>query len=215
MALCQESIHSWARKDRQNAEKDPRFVSKHTLKNSRVPSNDATVRNGRQKMKPPVPRRSDRPVYGIQTSKDFVVTNAIEVILSVPKVRAGARARYVNKRDYGKRPTYLNKVEAEIQAEKAMLREMSEEQRALEQRRECEKRGAQPAVSLPEHERKELLRQLKHRWSEANTEYQKKAHIELLDTQSMVDTKTRLENNLSEIERAIKALSKANICVQG
>ena len=41
------------------------------------------------------------------------------------------------------------------------------------------------------------------------------AHIVNLDTQSMVDKKTRLENNLDEIEQAIKTLSKSNIVIQG
>ena len=62
----------------------------------------------------------------MQTSKDFVVTNAIEVILSIPKAGASERTRYVDKRDYGRRPHYLDKVEAEVQAEKDMLRRVSE-----------------------------------------------------------------------------------------
>ena len=211
-----ESIYAWREQKQEVPRQVPRYVSKHAV-NAKVPTDATTTRqrNARRKVKPSVPRRHERPTSGTTTSRDFVVTNAIEAILSVPKAGARERVRYVNKRDYGKRPSYLDKVEAEVRAEKDMLRRASEEQQALRQLRECEERGEAPPVPLPEEERQALLRQLKQRWSAANTEYQKKAHIELLDTQSMVDTKTRLENNLNEIEQAIKALSKPNILVQG
>ena len=163
-----------------------------------------------------VPRRHERPVTGLKSGKNFVVANAVENILRAPAARFDPEIRYVDKEDYGQVPEYLGQVKQDIAAEKEMLREMFEEQRAMEQMREYEERGeAPPAEPLPEEERKELLRQLKQRWFEANKSYQKMAHIVNLDTQSMVDKKTRLEKNLDEFEQAIKTLSKSNIVIQG
>lgn len=50
-----------------------------------------------------MPLVSEKPVMGLKSGKNFVVTNAVENILSVPKA-AKEDTRYVNKKDYGKVP---------------------------------------------------------------------------------------------------------------
>ena len=77
--------------------------------------------------KPPkVPRRNERPVYGLKTAKNYTTANAVEVILAVPKAKPTAAERYVNKQGYGKVPGYLSQVKADIEMEKEVLQEFME-----------------------------------------------------------------------------------------
>merc|ERR1712000_620156 len=55
--------------------------------------------------KPSLPKREDPPIYGLVTDKNFIVANAVENILSVPKKVKEDEFKYANKRDYGKVPT--------------------------------------------------------------------------------------------------------------
>lgn len=50
--------------------------------------------------KPPVPSRKDVPVYGVKSSKNFVVANAVENILAVPAAPEVA-PDYLHKEDFG------------------------------------------------------------------------------------------------------------------
>lgn len=70
--------------------------------------------------KEPVPLASEKPVMGLKSGKNFVVTNAVENILSVPKV-AKEEVKYVNKKDYGKVPEYLDKIKSSIEQEYEMI----------------------------------------------------------------------------------------------
>ena len=82
--------------------------------------------------KPPVPKHTEKPVMGIKSNKNFINTNAVENIMSVPKKPAanfadskhgathplepsGLTPKYVNKKDYGKTPNYLIKRNKEVE----------------------------------------------------------------------------------------------------
>jgi hypothetical protein len=61
---------------------------------------------------------------GLQTSKNFVVANAVENILSIPKPVTDNKIDYTKKADYGKVPEYLGEIRSQIQTEKKMIEEM-------------------------------------------------------------------------------------------
>ena len=61
-----------------------------------------------------VPKVSERPVQGLKSNKNFIVTNAIENILSTAK-KNEEQADYLKKKDFGKTPDYLNKIKENIQ----------------------------------------------------------------------------------------------------
>jgi hypothetical protein len=46
---------------------------------------------------------------GLKSDKNFIVANAVEVILQPPKVNADQK-RYRDKKGYGEVPNYLNRV---------------------------------------------------------------------------------------------------------
>ena len=144
------------------------------------------------------PPKSEKPVMGLQTTKNFLVANAVENILAVPKKVNKDDALYVAKRDYGKVPDYLNQVKAAIEEEKAVYKAyMDEEQKEVE--------GPQ-AMELPEAEKKALLRKLKMKWDAVNKEYQKISHQTVLDTINKLKKKEGYEAQLEQLERTIEKL---------
>lgn len=85
------------------------------------------------KMKMDVPLRTEKPVMGLVSDKNFVTANAVEVILSKPKEGKGKSSatsrtgedsmRYTQKSDYGKVPQYLTTIKSKIADEKAQIDE--------------------------------------------------------------------------------------------
>lgn len=53
--------------------------------------------------KDPVPRVHEKPIQGLKSGKNFVVTNAIENILSTAK-KNPEEANWLKKKDYGRNP---------------------------------------------------------------------------------------------------------------
>lgn len=146
-----------------------------------------------------VPKRNEKPVMGLKTTKDFLVANAVENILAVPAQRTNQSPQYIKKRDYGKVPEYLKHVKKDIAEEKRVIDEYFNEQRAENQRIDGE--------TLPQEERADLLRKLKAKWAEVNKRYQKIAHNTILDTIGKVKRKEVLERELNQLEKDIKLLS--------
>ena len=135
---------------------------------------------------------------GLKSNKNYIVSNAVENILAVPKKVTSDEPLYVAKKDYGQVPEYLSQVKAAIQEEKAVLREyLEEEQKDME--------APQP-MELPEAEKKALLKQLKKKWDSVNKEYQKISHQTVLDTINKLRKKEGFELQLESLERTIEKL---------
>ena len=64
--------------------------------------------------KVPIPNQNDRPIHGLRTDKNFIVSNAVNVILAPPRVVPEAEDP-LKKRTYGKVPQYINRVKANIE----------------------------------------------------------------------------------------------------
>ena len=63
--------------------------------------------------KPDVPRRDEKPIMGLKSGKNFIIANAVENMLSQPKIKEEPM-RYTQKADYGKTPQYLKDIQTEI-----------------------------------------------------------------------------------------------------
>merc|ERR1719231_699403 len=156
------------------------------------------------KLKPDVPRTSDRPVLNLVTSKNFVVANAVETILAAPKkVQQGAKD-YLSKEDYGKVPKYLKNIKQDIQAEYDYIRQLQEEDEA---------EAASAMRPLHEEERIALLNGLKAKWEAVNTEFQGAAHLTVLDSSGKIYRKEKWEAQLAQIEKDIEKLNRKNIVI--
>ena len=82
--------------------------------------------------KNPVPSVNEKPIQGLSSNKNFIVSNAIENILSVAK-RAPDSINWVKKKDYGKIPSYVEKVKENIDHEYKMLQRLHEEHQEKKQ----------------------------------------------------------------------------------
>jgi len=156
------------------------------------------------KLKPDVPKTSDKPVMNLVTSKNFVVANAVETILAAPKKVTQSAKEYMRKEDYGKVPKYLSHIKKDIEAEYDYIMQM----------REQEEENQRPQVRpMEEAERLALIAGLKAKWEQVNTDYQGATHLTKLDTHGKIQRKERNEASLSQIEKDIEKLNRKNIMV--
>merc|ERR1719379_2908335 len=82
------------------------------------------------KNKPSIPKKDDKPIMNLATSKNFVVANAVETILAAPKKPSQGAKDYLHKEDYGKVPKYLQHIKSDIQAEYDYIRMLQEQEEA-------------------------------------------------------------------------------------
>lgn len=152
--------------------------------------------------KPAVPHRDERPVYGLKTSKNFVVSNAVENILAAPRVKNTGGPDYRNKADYGKVPAYLGDVKEQIAQEQEMIAEMLA---ANDGGSEYEQ-----VVELSEADRADLIRALKDKWDAVNAQYQLITFKRISSSNSTVGAVKRKEDceaQLAQLEKDIERLS--------
>jgi len=155
------------------------------------------------KLKPDVPRTSDRPVLNLVTSKNFVVANAVETILAAPKKVTSQAKDYLSKEDYGKVPKYLKNIQQDINAEYDYIRMLQEQD-------EAERNAAMR--SMTEEERVNLINGLKAKWEAVNTEYQGQTHLTLLE-RGALNRKEKHEAELAQLEKDIEKLNRKNIVI--
>lgn len=154
--------------------------------------------------------RKEKPVMGRRSGKDFIKENAIEVIMAdpAPKKTTSNDPDYLNKKDYGQVPKYLNKVKKEVAMEKEYISQCLEQEAMMYQQR-------QPQMQLlEESERVRLLTQLKAKWEQVNHNYQNMTHIVTLDTIGKVRRKEEYESQLQQLEKSIEKMSKPLVFVQ-
>jgi len=165
--------------------------------------------------RPLVPRKEDRPIMGIKTTKDFIKQNAVENIMSVAKKPAkifvdtkkgdtqpldpsGLEPRYVLKKDFGQTPEYIKKREEE-------MRQAQEEYNAYIA--DHFRKGAMK--QLTEAERQEILDGLKSNWEYIHHEYQSLSVV--TDTAPKKNRKEKMETEMKQLERDIELLEKHRV----
>merc|ERR1712066_422799 len=162
--------------------------------------------------KPPVPTRNEQNDPAAPTEKDFIKTNAIENITSVPRkpkaqycdtntghkndlLTSGLVPRYTMKQDFGKLPQYLINRNQEVKAAQERYDEYVAEEmqaRALEQ--------------VGDQQRAELLRGLKAKWDDLHQQFQGLSVV--TDTAPKKNRKERMEAQMSQLERDIDLLER-------
>jgi len=139
-------------------------------------------------------------------TKNFITSNAVENILSVPK-RAAEPTNWLKKNNYGKVPPYLQKIKGEIMDEYEYIRQMQQAQSEA---------GPPGMRLLEEEERVALVDDLKQKWDDVNVQYQQTSCLSLasLDSIGKVKRKEMYEAQLAQIEKDIEKLSKKSIYVR-
>merc|ERR1711937_678802 len=183
------------------------FLKSYTREDNKLPEPKKFEFTDAVDKKPAVPRRNERPVLGLVTSKNFITCNAVENILAVPKKTDVRQVSYMNKKGYGKVPAYLEKVKGEIQDEYNYIMQMQEAANE-----EMDDEGYGCTRMLSEGERIEMLNGLKTNWDRINKAYQTLSFT--LDTPAKKQRKEEFEAQLEQLERDIERLSKRNVFVE-
>lgn len=71
----------------------------------------------------PIPKTDEKPIMGLQSNKNFIVSNAVENILSAPKVMK-QDVNWIEKKDFGQVPDYLTKIKSNIETEYRMIQNL-------------------------------------------------------------------------------------------
>jgi len=160
--------------------------------------------------KPPLPQEQNKP--SAPTQKDFIRTNAIENITSVPRkpksqycdtknghkndlITSGLVPRFTLKKDFGEVPEYLSQRNQETKEAQDRYDEYVAEElraRALEQ--------------IDVDSRAELLRGLKAKWEDLHQKFQGLSVV--TDTAPKKNRKERMEAQMSQLERDIDLLER-------
>jgi len=178
---------------------DPKqFMKKCSgLYNTEKPSSSVFLRPTDAAKKPVVPTREDKPIMGLKTEKNFVVSNAVECILSVPKKRIVEPTSAVSKTTYGQVPKYIQKANSE-------LKELYEANAVAEKNNQIPKE--ENLRKLSEAEVSQLLTGLKRRWEEVNKAFQTMSFS--METSTQIHRKDELEREMKILEDAMKKLDK-------
>ncbi|CAL8313297.1 unnamed protein product [Merluccius merluccius] len=162
--------------------------------------------------KPDVPSKSDPPLMGLHSNKDFVKTNVAETTMAEPRKPrpvyadtkwgdrqpledSGLVPKYIKKKDYGETPEYLQQRMEEVQrAQEEYDRYVSDRMRE----------GAMKELS--EEERTSILAGLKQNWEDLNRQYQGLSVV--TDTAPKKQRKERLENAMLQLETDIGLLER-------
>lgn len=156
-----------------------------------------------QERRPAVPKKDEAPILGLKTSKNYIISNAVEVILK-PAKAGPSQNDYLKKKNYGQVPSYLEKVKADIDEEYSTLRQLKQEQQDEEEKQKF-------LMSNEEIER--LKEGLKSKWESVNKVYQSITHIRKPDTQGLKRKKETCEKEMIQIEKDLALLEKPFVFV--
>lgn len=143
--------------------------------------------------RPAVPLRSDAPLMGLSSDRDFIVSNAVDAVVApvrgrIPRDPAVPEPKHAA---YGRPPKYLERIKADARAE----------HEAIAERAEADAAASVTAARLhpmPAAEQQALVERVKARLAAANTSYAQLSFI--TDTLSKVARKEALERYISELE---------------
>lgn len=156
-----------------------------------------------QERKQPVPKKADEPIHGLKTEKNFIVANAVEVILK-PAKKTPEPEDPLKKKTYGKVPQYLQKIKNDIEEEYTTLRQLKQDQNDEQEKKK---------YMMTFEEIQTLKEGLKKKWEVVNKEYQTITHIRKPDTQGLKRKKENCEKELAQIEKDLELLEKPYVFV--
>ncbi|CAJ1082674.1 enkurin [Xyrichtys novacula] len=185
-----------------------KYLKKHS-KESRLPEKAPGLRETRSysARKPPVPARTDQPLMGLQTKRDFLKTAPAVPVKPRPTCvdtrkghkqpleNSGLLPKYIKKKDFGEVPEYLQQRNAEQRRAQEELRNFLEEQK---------EQGAMKQLS--EEERQKILEGLKKNWDLVYHEYQGISLV--IDTITKKAHKMQLEEKMEQLHKDINLIER-------
>lgn len=187
------------------------FLKKHE-KEPVLPAKEEFHYPDEELSRPPVPNRKDRPLMGLKTNKNFITTNAVNNITSVPRkpekkfvdtrrgdthnlIPSGLEPLYVHKKDFGETPNYIIK----------RIEEMTKAQQDYDTYiAEHFRRGALRCLTTEEHQ--SIVDGLKANWEDIHEQYQGLSVV--TDTTPKKNRKERMEAAMKQLEKDIELFEK-------
>ena len=166
---------------------------------------------------------------GLASKKNFVLSNALENMLSKPKKETiknetVIKDAIVNENDsiavnstlniadrhpeFGKVPEYLKTIKAQVQQEYDYIQSLNTNNI---QNKTIKKNKVE---MLDENERQELLNNMKDKWEKINAAYQQMTIHVMPETKSSLKRKETYEAQMAQLEKDIEMLSKKYIFVK-
>ncbi|KAH3840276.1 enkurin-like [Dreissena polymorpha] len=190
------------------------FLKKHS-KEPVLPNKNEFHYPDEERRRPKVPEKEDPPLMGLKTTKNFLTTNAVQNITSVPKKPekiyvdtrkgdknylepSGLEPVFIHKKEYGSAPKYLVRRKEEMQ-------KAQEEYNAYVA--EHFRRGAMQQIS--DSERQSILNGLKKNWEEIHDQYQGLSVV--TDTAPKKNRKERMEAEMKQLERDIETIERHKV----
>lgn len=153
------------------------------------------------KLKAPIPKKEEKPVMGLKTDKNFVVANAVENILSIPKKQAAQSQRAVDRSDYGAVPEYISKIKSELKTQYSLV-DSYKQRKAQDEERYSQ---------LDAAEVQQLRYGLQRRWEVLNKEFQTMGFS--VETYSQKRHQEDVEKELRSVEAALQKINKPVIYI--
>lgn len=177
------------------------FLKKSASQKAASASSAPALTSKHEKLKAPIPKKEEKPVMGLKTDKNFVVANAVENILAIPKKQTVQQPRAVERADYGAVPEYIHKIKSELKTQYALVD--SYKQRKAQE----EERFAQ----LDAAELQSLKAGLQRRWEILNKEFQTMGFS--VETYSQKRHQDDVEVELRAVEAALQKINKPLIYI--
>jgi len=155
-------------------------------------------------VKPPLP--TEIPIIPKPNNKNYITINALDVIHSIPKNVKPPPRYYVNKKNYGRKPKYLDKRIQELEQQN-----LEKEKEEIKNELEHKQKGSRNLVCIPSAQREAILQGLKDNYKALNNQYQKMSLIS--DTVPKIIKKTNMEKQLKQYEKDIQKFEFPNIYV--
>jgi ribosomal protein L9 len=146
----------------------------------------------------------DKPIMGLKSEKNYITSNAVDVILMPTKKRPNKEILYKEKRNYGKVPEYLSKIREDIEKEYKTIREMQirNEEDELKKKKK-----------LNNEEIESLREGLQKKLEQLKKEYGNITHKTVFDTLVTQKKKIRLEKEIKIVENDLEKISKGQIII--
>lgn len=170
------------------------------------------MRSSEEIRKPKVPLLTERPIMGLKSEKNYIISNAVEVILSgkeeiiniVPKKLKKEEEHFMMSKDYGVIPKYLTENRYKIENEYKAIRE--------EKKKMAEEEAKKKAL-LTEEQVESLREGLNKKLETLNRDYANLSHKTKVDTIVMKNKKESLEKEMTQIEKDLEKINKKMIYV--
>ena len=154
--------------------------------------------------KPSVPTVRDKPIMGLKTDKNYIVSNVVDNILMAPKKLKEEEDGIYKHKSFGVVPTYIKNLRKKVEEEYKSIKEM--------QRRQKEEEDKKQRL-LTEEEVSTLREGLRKKWEMYNQRYAKMTHKKAFDNLVLLRNKEGLEKELGIIEGDLNKLDSKNLII--